>query len=112
MRNLNIICVGEEVVTWSVPNETTNISESRENQSNVIPDQMMMDTSNHKFGQWVNAPVLTEQVVVNVVNRHSCSLTTHDLKFQCSKRNYCQNIIYNSNSDPTLKRYQKEYFLN
>jgi len=112
MRNLNIICVWEEVVTWSAPNETTIISESRKNQSNAIPDRMMMDTSHHKFGKGMSAPVLTEQVVANVVSRHSCSLNVPDLKFQYSKQNYCQNIIYYSNSDPTLKRYQEEYFLN
>ena len=58
------------------------------------------------------APVITDQVVSNAVNRKSRSLNVPDSKFQSSKQNCCQNIIYNSNSDLTLKRYQKEYFLN
>ena len=40
MRNLNIICVEEDYVAWSASNKTTNISASRENQSNVILDQI------------------------------------------------------------------------
>jgi len=40
MRNLNMICIEKDFVAWSSPNETLNISDSRENQSNVIPGQI------------------------------------------------------------------------
>ncbi len=40
MRNLNMICIEKDFVAWSSPNETLNISASRENQSNAIPGQI------------------------------------------------------------------------
>ena len=112
MKNINIICIEEVVVPWSAPNETRNISESRENNSNVIPGHIMMNTGLHKFIKAMSALAITERVLANAVNRNSGSLMASDSKFQCSKQNCCRNIDCSSSRDNTLKRYQDEYFLN
>ena len=40
MRNLNIICIEKDFVAWPCPGKTINLSDSRENQSNAILDQI------------------------------------------------------------------------
>jgi len=58
------------------------------------------------------APVITDQVVSNAVNRKSRSLNVPDSKFQSSKQNCCWNMNCGSRGDNTQKRYREEYFLN
>ena len=111
MRNLNIICIQEEVVPWSAPNETIIISESKENQSNVIPEQMRNKDLN-KYIMEISDRVIGKQVLANAVNRNSCTLKASNSEFLCSKQNCGRKTNCRSTCDKNLKRYQAEYFLN